>query len=68
MLIYVLLINVFFLQNGELKMGEVVRQSGNVLIIQPCDNRDPLHQSRVNKRDTEQVDMTCREFLRGKWK
>lgn len=55
-------LNVIFILNGQVQVGEVVKESGNIIYVIPCENYDKLNRVPLNKRDVDVVDWTCREY------
>jgi hypothetical protein len=61
-LIGALTTNVIFILNGQVQVGEVVKESGNVVYVIPCENYNKLNRIQLNKREVDVVDWTCRDY------
>ena len=54
--------NVIFILNGQVQVGEVVKESGNLIYVIPCENYNKINRVALNKRDVDVVDWNCRDY------
>jgi len=61
----ILLATVIFSHNGHIGVGEVVKRSGNITYVMPCERRDRLHLLQLNAYEIIRTkrEISCREYL-----
>lgn len=55
--------NVLYIQDGEIKVGKIRKQVGNVTYVTPCENESQIYRVPVQRSDMfGKTSMSCGEY------